>query len=594
VAAVTLGFAIVAAVPRTATTAARPAGVARRTTTTQTIKWAEQPGQDPQYIFPLDPPEYADNFDNVDFSFLMYEPLYQNSYRSPTVNYADSIGDKPVWSDGDRVLTVTLKKYYWSNGTPVTARDLEFTYNLVKAVGPEWGQYIPGAFPDNMTSMKVDSPRKVTITLDHAYNPTYFDTSYFELLVPLPQNVWDRESIDGPVGNYDETVSGAKKVWNFLTSYSAKLGTYTDKNKIWGVTDGPYRLETYGGDSSPDILVPSRSYSGHRASAVLEEFPFTSTAAEYNELRSGALTVGYVPLSDYRTFPAVESQGYRVIPTPQWAVYYYSLNYKNPALGHAFAQLYMRQVLEHLMDQKTMVKYFLHGYGVPTYGVTPIVPKGNPYVTKLDTEDLYSYNLSKAQQLLKIHGWRNVSGIATCEDPTKCGPGVKRGTKLSIKILNYSGSTSLTQESELYQSDARKAGIHLILQYRSLNSINATTLVPCTARMSSTNPACAWQMSNFDGFDFNVYPTAGDVYAAGGIYDAGGYSNQLVTAAVHAVRYAPTLGPFFKFENLVTEQIPTIWLPTPDILTVVAKNLRGPDLGAEFDDVAFNYWSFSR
>ena len=45
------------------------------------------------------------------------------------------------------------------------------------------------------------------------------------------------------------------------------------------------------------------------------------------------------------------------------------------------SQLYIRQVLAHLIDQNTMIKHFMDGYGTPTYGPAPIYPLGNPFVS---------------------------------------------------------------------------------------------------------------------------------------------------------------------------------------------------------------------
>ena len=50
-------------------------------------------------------------------------------------------------------MTVTLKHYMWSDGAPVTARDLVFYINLGKAEGATWGNYSgPTQFPYNLKS----------------------------------------------------------------------------------------------------------------------------------------------------------------------------------------------------------------------------------------------------------------------------------------------------------------------------------------------------------------------------------------------------------------------------------------------------------
>ena len=48
-------------------------------------------------------------------------------------------------------MTITLKPARWSNGEPVSARDVIFWINLLKANRADWASYVPGGFPDNVT-----------------------------------------------------------------------------------------------------------------------------------------------------------------------------------------------------------------------------------------------------------------------------------------------------------------------------------------------------------------------------------------------------------------------------------------------------------
>ncbi len=47
----------------------------------------------------------------------MFRPLYWygNNYR-PTVDYDYSIGQQPVFSAGNKTVTIKLKPWKWSNG----------------------------------------------------------------------------------------------------------------------------------------------------------------------------------------------------------------------------------------------------------------------------------------------------------------------------------------------------------------------------------------------------------------------------------------------------------------------------------------------
>ncbi|MHB1800519.1 MAG: ABC transporter substrate-binding protein, partial [Actinomycetes bacterium] len=85
-----------------------------------TATFAEQPATAPNYIFPLMPGQYANNANISDFQFLMFRPLYWFGYQGkPSYNPGVSLAERPVFSNGNKTVTVTLKPYQWSNGTPV-------------------------------------------------------------------------------------------------------------------------------------------------------------------------------------------------------------------------------------------------------------------------------------------------------------------------------------------------------------------------------------------------------------------------------------------------------------------------------------------
>ena len=84
------------------------------------------------------------------FQNFMWRPLYwaPQGYRE-VFDYPLSIGTKPILSNGDRTVTFGInRRYNWSNGTPVTANDVLFWLDLLKAAVTEspanWGGFTPG------------------------------------------------------------------------------------------------------------------------------------------------------------------------------------------------------------------------------------------------------------------------------------------------------------------------------------------------------------------------------------------------------------------------------------------------------------------
>ena len=118
-----------------------------------TVTFAATQGVPPNFILPLVSASYATQTNINDFQFLMWRPLYwMGGPGTVGVNYAESLAGPPaVAPDGANTkITITLKHYKWSDGTPVTSRDVEFWINLLKANKQDWWDYAPGQFPDNI------------------------------------------------------------------------------------------------------------------------------------------------------------------------------------------------------------------------------------------------------------------------------------------------------------------------------------------------------------------------------------------------------------------------------------------------------------
>ncbi len=82
------------------------------------VTFAESAGYAPTWILPF----YSGAFFTIQeqgwFESLMWPPLYnQSNGASPTVNYATSLGNPPVYSSNGTVVTVSIKHWKWSDGT---------------------------------------------------------------------------------------------------------------------------------------------------------------------------------------------------------------------------------------------------------------------------------------------------------------------------------------------------------------------------------------------------------------------------------------------------------------------------------------------
>ncbi|MGH3393493.1 MAG: ABC transporter substrate-binding protein [Streptosporangiaceae bacterium] len=560
----------------------------------------EMQGSTADDIFPIVSGPQVTPYNQQDFQWLMYRPLLWYGGQPGNefgLNQKISLADPPVYSDHDTVITIRLKKYYWSDGTPVTARDVTFFFNLLKANKDYWGLYTQGEFPDNVKIMQAVNPTTVRLTLTRPYSPEFYSTSELSALIPFPQQAWDKTSASGKVGNYDETHAGAVAVFKYLLGQARSLNTYAS-NPIWQVVDGPFRLKSFSTRGDID-LVPNKHYSGSPTPRLKEliERPFTSPTAEFNALLADTgMTAGAVPSEDDSQIPALKADGYRLFNTLTYGINYIVINFNSPSAGVLFRQLYIRQALQRLVNQPQDVKYAYHGNATPSYGPVPLAP-ASPFTSAYERANPYPFSVASAESLLRSHGWAVHSGGSdTCvrpgTGPSDCGAGISKGKALTFRIVYASGDPGYAVMMESFQSDARSAGITIQLSEGQFNQITGVT-GPC--KMGSK--ACNWDGVMYGGTTYGIYPTGNGFFttdAAG----QGSYNSAEADRLIDATEFQPGLKPFDAYENYIAQQLPFIWMPWEQvgINNVVAKNLQGftGDQENPFADTFPEDWHFGK
>ncbi|MGH9074553.1 MAG: ABC transporter substrate-binding protein, partial [Acidimicrobiales bacterium] len=394
------------AAPGGSSTTARPSPDALRNTAT----FAEPAGTRPDFIFPVTPKGYGSTANTRQLSSLMWRPLvWSGTGEQVGVNDRKSLFQSIAYSSDGKTVTIVLKDWSWSDGQPVSSRDVTFFLDLVKANETQWSRYSPGQLPDDIVSWRAAGQRTVVLTLDQAYSRFWFTDDELALVTPLPQHAWDRESARGPVGSFDQTAAGARKVWRFLVGEARDTATFAT-NPLWRVVDGPWQLRSFS-SAGKAVFEPNPAYSGPDAPSLSRfvELPFATSAAELAALESGRVDVGYLPTSHLGEEQVVGLEDYRLTPWVGFSVSFVVPDLANPAVGPLLQQLYVRQALQHLVDQQAIVADAYGGYASPTYGPVPLAPP-NPYASPAEAADPYPFSVSDAAQLLSSHGWQVTPG----------------------------------------------------------------------------------------------------------------------------------------------------------------------------------------
>jgi peptide/nickel transport system substrate-binding protein len=558
------------------------------------VNMAEQSGG-PYYIFPVDGAADDQGANTSFFQWLMWSPLYRNanggSGAGVGVDEPESLAELPTYSvqDGHDVVTINLKKLDWSDGTPVTTRDVQFFFDLARANEDSYGAYVPGEFPANVTSVGIISPTQMQFVLNGVYNPTWFTNEELTNIIPIPQHVWDKTSESGAVGNYDVNsdgsinTAGAQAVFKFLSTEGSNIGTFTT-NPLWKTIDGPWMLQSVV-TQGPTTFVPNPKYDGTQKARLssLTFTPYTSPDAEFSALQAGQVDFGLVPTQDIGTIPSLKSSGFTVTDWYEELLNGVLPNLNNPKVGMIFRQVYIRQAMQLLMDQKGIIRAVDQGpkYATTACGPTPARPAVGD-LTSLAEHCPWNYNPQKAINLLKSHGWHVVpNGTTTCAKPGTgagdCGQGIAKGAKLQFTLLYYQG---YSDPIDIWKSGLSLAGIELTLKSSPIGTVYAATL-PCTAQQSS----CSWQMNEAGWiFGTSAYPSGGEIYSPHGAANKESWVNAKAGQLINAVTTAPNLAAeksaYSKYENYIVEQTPQWLLPeVPFQIAAVRSSLKGVKFG---------------
>jgi peptide/nickel transport system substrate-binding protein len=340
---------------------------------------------------------------------------------------------------GGKGMAVTLKlkpDLKWSDGVPVTTKDLMFTWKV--ASNPASGFSNPNPW-DRAKSIDVIDDHTAVLHLDK---------------VSASYNQWDQllpEHIEAPI--YDKA-SPAEYV---------KDTAFNRAQTTPGLGDGPYMITTYT-SGQQIVLSPNPYWAGtkpgfkHIVIKLIE-----NTAALQANLLSGdvdmvsgegvGLTIDQV-IALRKQHPDQFDYEFK----PSLTYEHIDLKIENPIL----ADRRVRQALLYAADRKTMVEKLFDGMQpVAATWVNPL----NPHFTN-DVAH-YPYDPAKAKALLKEAGWTpGPDGI--CRNA--------KGDRLSIPLATTAGNRLRELQEQVLQSQWKAACIDITIKNEPPRTLFGETL----------------------------------------------------------------------------------------------------------------------
>src|SRR5215472_15469831 len=154
---------------------------------------------------------------------LVYEPLLMFNLMKPSQPPMPWLATAYQWANGGKTLTHTIRKgVKFSDGKPMTARDVAFTFNRRKK-NPS---LTPASPPPVPVSATAPNPTTAVLTFSQ---PEYANLFLIGGTYIVPQHIWQKVSNPAAFANPNPVGTGPYKV----SQFSTLRYTLTRNTKYW-------------------------------------------------------------------------------------------------------------------------------------------------------------------------------------------------------------------------------------------------------------------------------------------------------------------------------------------------------------------------
>lgn len=356
------------------------------------------------------------------------------------------------WSFGPDSTTITFRlrpDLTWSDGTPLTAGDVAFTYRLL--ADPD------AALPFSHLARRTDSvtargDSAVAFHFARRYPGMLFDAS----VGVLPEHVYG----DVPPGEFMELAGrvGRRGAGDGGEEGSGGDGAEAADGADPGpVVGGPFRLAEWSrGERLLLVRNPRGPVAPRLDTLVFRVLPEEATRVA--ELRSGGVDMARIE-SFRRARRLADREGFRVHRMRRRAYDYIAWNPE----GHpAFSEPRVREALSLAIDRRAVVE----GLQMEPWAEPAAGPYG-PLFPHLRVEPETSlHDRERARRLLDEAGW-------TLPEGSGDGGGVrtKEGRELSFELTTSAGSDRRTAAVEIIRSQLAEVGVRAEIRTQEFNSL---------------------------------------------------------------------------------------------------------------------------
>ena len=347
----------------------------------------------------------------------------------------------------------------WDDGSPITAKDVEFSLKAVKCPGVDNMRIKP--YFEFIEDMKFydDNPGKYTFLCREKYIAA---EAYSGDITILPQKIYDPENILSkfPLKDFSTRYAELAKdpdLKRFAENFNSQKYS-REKGYIEG--SGPYEFVTW---ETNNRIVIKRKNNWWGDAYKGENCYFDANAPQliYQTIKDQTTALVALKASQIDVMNGIKPKDFLDLPksdkfvknfnshTPLSLVYtYLGINTRLPK----FEDKRVRQALAHLLDVEKVIETIQYGLSERVVGFV------HPSNKKFYNSDLtlYDYNPEKAKRLLAEAGWSDTNGNGTIDK-------VINGERVEFNIdfTFNSGNDAREATGLVFQEACRQVGINM-------------------------------------------------------------------------------------------------------------------------------------
>ncbi|MFJ7404790.1 MULTISPECIES: oligopeptide ABC transporter substrate-binding protein [unclassified Lysinibacillus] len=395
----------------------------------------------------------------------------------------------------NKKATITIQsEVKWSDGTPLTAEDLIYPYEIIGHPDYEGVRYDDN-FKNIVGAEEYHDGKALTISGIKKINDKTIEISLKKVSPAI--------------------YSGGDGLWGYaapkhqLASIAVKDLISSDAVRKNPITLGPFKFDHIVNGESVQFVANEHYFKGKpKIEKLIVQVVSTSTVGE--ALKAGQFDIASVPATQYDTIKSLSNISILGRPELSYSYLGFKLGkYDQEKSENIYDEnakmndLQLRHAIAYAMDIETVTDRFYQGLRVRANSLIP--PAFKTYYD--GTLEGYHYDTKKAKELLDAAGYKDIDGDGIRED--------KEGNKFTIHLAAMSGSDTDEAIVEYYRQNWKDVGLDVQLTtgrliefnnfYDKVQADDPEIDMYMAAWSTGTNPSPAGLYSKGAAFNFSRY-----------------------------------------------------------------------------------------